>query len=82
MWSGGAAQRVARLQTVAEGHGSGACRCIKFGEGPVDLLAFSEHSNFCHLVDSRAFYERQVRAPLASRYYSLHIVAEWSSMSA
>ena len=49
------AQSVVRMQTV-----TGACRCIKFGEGPVDLLAFAEHSDYCHLVDTRAFMERQV----------------------
>lgn len=52
-------QRVVKLRTVAEGRVSGACRCIKFGEGPVDLMAFSEHSSHCHLIDSRAYHERQ-----------------------
>lgn len=54
------AQRVVKLRTMAEGRVSGACRCIKFGEGPVDLMAFSEHSSHCHLVDSRAYHDRQV----------------------
>ncbi len=56
----GCAQRVVKLRTVAEGRVSGACRCIKFGEGPVDLMAFAEHSSHCHLVDSRAYHDRQV----------------------
>jgi hypothetical protein len=51
---------VVKLRTLAEGRVSGACRCIKFGEGPVDLMAFSEHSSHCHLVDSRAYHDRQV----------------------
>ncbi len=58
---GGWMQRVVKLRTVAEGRVSGACRCIKFGEGPVDLMAFSEHSSHCHLIDSRAYHERQAR---------------------
>ena len=49
------AQVCARLRTV-----HAACRCLKFGEGPADLMAFSEHSDLCHLVDTRAFQERQV----------------------
>ncbi|CAL8471302.1 g10844 [Coccomyxa elongata] len=60
VWDARAHRRVVKLRTVAEGRVSGACRCIKFGEGPVDLMAFSEHSSHCHLIDSRAYHERQV----------------------
>jgi hypothetical protein len=53
------AQVCVRLQTLHS-----ACRCLKFGRGPADLLALSEHSDLCHLVDARAFHERQVSAPI------------------
>ena len=59
--SGRCAQVCARLRTLHT-----ACRCLKFGEGPADLLAFSEHSDLCHLVDTRAFKEHQVSVPRAS----------------
>ena len=55
---------VCAVQTVACLHTRvGACRAVKYsGGGCVDLLAFSEHSDACHLVDTRAFHQRQVSA--------------------
>jgi WD40 repeat protein len=38
----------------------GACRCLKFSPtNGVDLLAFSEHVNYFHLVDTRNFTDIQ-----------------------
>eukprot|EP00899_Mesostigma_viride_P005432 jgi/Mesvir1/14890/Mv05495-RA.1 len=37
----------------------GACRSIKFSGGPVDLLAFTEHTSYVHVVDTRAFHYKQ-----------------------
>lgn len=39
-----------------------ACRNIKFGPAPLDLLAFTEHKGRCHLVDARMWDRRQVRS--------------------
>lgn len=53
-------QRVARLQTKNEGSGLSACRCVKFGAGPADLLAFNAHHSHTHIVDARNFQQEQV----------------------
>jgi hypothetical protein len=38
----------------------GACRGVKYTRGPLDLLAFSEHTSFVHVVDSRTYDRKQV----------------------
>jgi Uncharacterised protein domain (DUF2415) len=48
-------QAVARLQAGS------ACRGVKYSSGPADLLVFSEHENYCHIVDARKYTEAQVR---------------------
>ena len=40
--------------------GLSACRCVKFGNGPADLLAFNEHCSYTHIVDARNFQQEQV----------------------
>jgi len=37
-----------------------AFRAVKFSNGPIDLLAFSEHDTHVHLVDSRMYGDRQL----------------------
>ena len=37
-----------------------ACRNVKFGPAPLDLMAFTEHRGRCHKVDSRMWGRRQV----------------------
>ena len=36
-----------------------AARCVKFSPQPLDLLAFTEHRNYLHLVDCRMWESRQ-----------------------
>lgn len=45
---------VARLTTPS------AARCVKFSPDPLDLLAFTEHRNYLHLVDCRMWENRQI----------------------
>ena len=58
------------LQVVAQHRTSSACRNIKFSPSPVDLLAFSEHENFCHIIDARSLSSQsssqQLRVPQTS----------------
>ena len=54
-------QRVAKLQAAGQEPGLSACRCVKFGNGPADLLAFNEHCSFTHVVDARNFQQGQVQ---------------------
>lgn len=54
------AQRVAKLQAAGGEPGLTACRCVKFGAGPADLLAFNEHCSRTHVVDARNFQHEQV----------------------
>jgi hypothetical protein len=37
-----------------------AARCVKFSPTPLDLLAFTEHRNYLHLVDCRMWENRQL----------------------
>ena len=53
-------QRVAKLQTLGQEPGLSACRSVKFGNGPADLLAFNEHCSYTHVVDARNFQQEQV----------------------
>lgn len=36
-----------------------AARCVKFSPQPLDLLAFTEHRNYLHIVDCRMWESRQ-----------------------
>ena len=47
---------------VAQHRTSSACRNVKFSPSPVDLLAVSEHENFCHILDAR-----NLSSPLSSQ---------------
>ncbi|KAJ2690890.1 hypothetical protein IWW39_000399 [Coemansia spiralis] len=54
-------QRLVQLETFQHGRSRGACRNVKFSpSGSVDLLAFSEHSSFVNIVDTRCFEKRQI----------------------
>ncbi|KAJ2806450.1 hypothetical protein H4S07_003803 [Coemansia furcata] len=54
-------QKLVQLATFQHGRSRGACRNVKFSpSGSVDLLAFSEHSSFVNIADTRCFDKRQV----------------------
>eukprot|EP00884_Botryococcus_braunii_P020416 jgi/Botrbrau1/7058/Bobra.0165s0081.1 len=54
VWDPRGKRAVARLQAGS------ACRGVKYSSGPADLLVFSEHENYCHIVDARKYTESQV----------------------
>lgn len=47
-------------ELVEKLHASRAVRSVKFSPVPLDLLAFSEHRGFVHLVDCRMWSRRQI----------------------
>lgn len=52
---------LAKLASKQSAPVKGACRCVKFApSGPIDLLVFSEHVNYVHLIDSRTFQDREL----------------------
>ncbi|KAI9034309.1 hypothetical protein DFJ74DRAFT_715569 [Hyaloraphidium curvatum] len=52
-------RKLARLQS-RQGGTRGAARCLKYSPaGGVDLLAFSEHQSYVHLVDARTYASSQ-----------------------
>eukprot|EP00184_Porphyridium_aerugineum_P007823 CAMPEP_0184693408 /NCGR_PEP_ID=MMETSP0313-20130426/1640_1 /TAXON_ID=2792 /ORGANISM="Porphyridium aerugineum, Strain SAG 1380-2" /LENGTH=350 /DNA_ID=CAMNT_0027151483 /DNA_START=286 /DNA_END=1339 /DNA_ORIENTATION=+ len=53
---------LAKIKSVQQRQVKGACRCVKFASvGELDLLAFTEHMSYLHLVDTRTDYsEKQV----------------------
>ncbi|KAJ2756917.1 hypothetical protein GGI19_000439 [Coemansia pectinata] len=54
-------QKLVQLETFQHGRSRGACRNVKFSpSGSVDLLAFSEHSSFVNIADTRCFEKRQI----------------------
>mmetsp|Transcript_12249 Transcript_12249/g.26807 ORF Transcript_12249/g.26807 Transcript_12249/m.26807 type:complete len:349 (-) Transcript_12249:733-1779(-) len=51
---------IAKLCTLQMPSSKGSARCVKFApRGALDLLAFSEHVNYVHLVDTRGDMSRQ-----------------------
>ncbi|CAK0785795.1 hypothetical protein CVIRNUC_009006 [Coccomyxa viridis] len=60
IWDPRAHRRVAKLGRRDGEPGLSACRCVKFGNGPADLLAFNEHCSYTHIVDARDFQQEQV----------------------
>ncbi len=54
VWDRRQSQAVAKLPCQS------AARCVKFSPNPLDLLAFTEHRNYLHLVDCRMWSNRQV----------------------
>ncbi|PVU93928.1 hypothetical protein BB561_002926 [Smittium simulii] len=54
-------RKINSLESVQSGRACGACRNVKFSKnGPVDLMAFSEHSSYVTVVDSRHFNKKQL----------------------
>ncbi|KAJ2470955.1 hypothetical protein GGI02_002588 [Coemansia sp. RSA 2322] len=54
-------QRLVQLETFQHGRSRGACRNVKFSPtGSIDLLAFSEHTSYVNIVDTRCFDKRQI----------------------
>lgn len=47
---------------------------MKYSSGPADLLVFSEHENYCHIVDARKYSESQVRCSSFARAHSLPVI--------
>ena len=54
VWDRRQRKSVARLSCQS------AARCVKFSPNPLDLIAFTEHRNYLHLVDCRMWSNRQV----------------------
>ena len=51
---------LAKLGSKQSPQVKGACRSVKFTRNSaIDLLAFSEHTSYVHVVDARTFNERQ-----------------------
>jgi WD40 repeat protein len=48
------------LKTTRMGSPYGAARLVKFSQGPVDLLMFTEQKEYVHLVDARTFEKTQI----------------------
>ena len=48
------------LKSTRVGSACGATRLVKFSQGPIDLLIFTEQSKYIHVVDARKFEETQV----------------------
>ncbi|KAJ2311815.1 hypothetical protein H4R23_002017, partial [Coemansia sp. Cherry 401B] len=61
VWDIRSQQKMAQLETFQHGRSRGACRNVKFSpSGSIDLLAFSEHTSYVNIVDTRSFEKRQV----------------------
>ncbi|KAJ2588180.1 hypothetical protein IWW49_003111, partial [Coemansia sp. RSA 1797] len=61
VWDVRSQQKMVQLETYQHGRSRGACRNVKFSpSGSVDLLAFSEHTSYVNIVDTRSFEKRQV----------------------
>ncbi|KAJ2740793.1 hypothetical protein GGI20_005610, partial [Coemansia sp. BCRC 34301] len=61
VWDIRSQNKLVQLETFQHGRSRGACRNVKFSpSGSVDLLAFSEHSSFVNIADTRCFERRQV----------------------
>lgn len=49
-------KKLANIPSSQQGIAKGACRVVKFSqEGPTDLLAFMEHTNYVNIIDTRTF---------------------------
>jgi hypothetical protein len=48
------------LKTTRAGSLNGAARVVKFSQGPLDLLMFTEQKEYIHLVDARTFEKTQI----------------------
>eukprot|EP00835_Amoeboradix_gromovi_P000592 NODE_21_length_38511_cov_0.503306.p10 type:complete len:316 gc:universal NODE_21_length_38511_cov_0.503306:30183-31130(+) len=65
--------KIAKLQTQQWPRAKGAARNVKFSpSGSIDLLMFSEHVSYVHLVDARTFNDRQL-IRVAPDDHDLHI---------
>ncbi|KAI9471558.1 hypothetical protein LPJ55_005735 [Coemansia sp. RSA 990] len=61
VWDVRTRHKLAQLETYQYGRSRGACRNVKFSpSGSIDLLAFSEHTSYVNIVDTRSFEKRQV----------------------
>ncbi|KAJ2546750.1 hypothetical protein EV175_005486, partial [Coemansia sp. RSA 1933] len=61
VWDIRSQQKMVQLETFQHGRSRGACRNVKFSpSGSIDLLAFSEHTSYVNVVDTRSFEKRQV----------------------
>ena len=68
-----ASDKICKLQTHQWPRAKGAARNVKFSpSGSIDLLMFSEHVSYVHLVDARTFNERQI-IRIAPDDHDLHI---------
>ena len=54
------AGKLKTLKTSRAGSPYGAARCVKFSQGPLDLMLFTEQKEYVHLVDARTFERTEV----------------------
>ncbi|KAJ2726453.1 hypothetical protein GGI07_000591 [Coemansia sp. Benny D115] len=61
VWDIRSQNKMVQLETFQHGRSRGACRNVKFSpSSSIDLLAFSEHTGYVNIVDTREFAHRQV----------------------
>jgi WD40 repeat protein len=48
------------MKTTRAGSPYGAARLVRFSQGPLDLLMFTEQREYVHLVDARTFEKTQI----------------------
>ncbi|KAJ1815117.1 hypothetical protein LPJ75_002487, partial [Coemansia sp. RSA 2598] len=61
VWDIRSQHKMTQLETFQHGRSRGACRNVKFSpSGSVDLLAFSEHTGYVNIVDTRDYAHRQI----------------------
>ncbi|CAG8480122.1 4759_t:CDS:10 [Paraglomus brasilianum] len=73
VWDIRHSDKLCKIPTKQDSQTKGAARSVKFSpSGSVDLLMFSEHVSYVHLVDSRTFCERQTLR-ITPQHYDQHI---------
>ncbi|KAJ1792667.1 hypothetical protein LPJ59_004813 [Coemansia sp. RSA 2399] len=73
VWDIRTQQKMVQLETFQHGRSRGACRNVKFSpSGSIDLLAFSEHTSYVNVVDTRSFEKRQILCASSTGNNALH----------
>ncbi|KAJ2777615.1 hypothetical protein GGI15_004451 [Coemansia interrupta] len=71
--------KMVQLETFQHGRSRGACRNVKFSpSGSIDLLAFSEHTGYVNIVDTRDFAHRQVLCVATGDETAETVVQNWA----
>ncbi|KAJ3135365.1 hypothetical protein HK100_002856 [Physocladia obscura] len=60
VWDIRSTEKLAKISTKQDPQDKGATRCVKFSmSGSVDLMMFTEHVSYMHVVDARTFNDTQ-----------------------